>query len=104
MWIRQRLQENAVDHGENRTVRTDTNCQRENGYDREAKGFAQRAQGVADVVKQSIEEVNAARLAAFLFYALCPTELQARSPHCIASLRDTPLLMRSSAYASMWKR
>jgi hypothetical protein len=48
-------------------------------------GFAQRAQAVADVVKQSFEEPNAARLAAFLFDALCATELQPRPPHCFPS-------------------
>src|SRR5579862_7606173 len=63
--IRQRSNEDAIDHGKYGGVRADSHSKRENGDRREAGALAHHAQAETNVVQELLEKLSAARLAAF---------------------------------------
>ena len=70
LWIRQRLQQNAIDHGEHHGRGSGAEGQRQQRNRRESRIFAQRAQRVAQVLPQVFDPPRAARIAALLFHLL----------------------------------
>src|SRR3989442_1434335 len=70
----------VTEHYIGSAVRTNGQCQRQNGDDCESGRLAQHAEAEAHILYQSLDKITAERLAAFLFKALTAAELDARAP------------------------
>ncbi len=75
---RERLQQDAVDEGEDRAVGADAEGERGHGDQRERGAAAQDAQTVAHVLRELVEPARAARVAAFFLDLLHAAERQPR--------------------------
>src|SRR5215472_7159346 len=77
---RQGLQENPFDYAEDHGVGGYAKRQSEDSDGAEARGFAQDAHRVAEVMNQHLNELQAAGLAALLLDLRQATEFQTRAP------------------------
>src|SRR5262249_1790498 len=78
MRVGKRVQQHAVDHRKNSSVRTDSQRQRENGHNRKSRGPAQHAGPVASVLKDGLKKVHPARFATLFLHAFHASELDLR--------------------------
>src|SRR6185437_1592597 len=69
-------QKHGIHDAENGGVGADAESEREHGDGGEAGGFAEHAQGVAEVLRQIVNIVCAAHVAAFLFELFDAAEVQ----------------------------
>jgi hypothetical protein len=77
-WIAhgERMQHQAIRHGEDRGVRADAEGEREYGDRGETRRFAQHAQAEAQVLNQGFKEMRALGFAAFFLELLVAAELE----------------------------
>jgi hypothetical protein len=75
------VQQRGIDDAENRCRGTDAQGNREDSDGGEARRLAQRAQTVAEVLRQRLEQSHTARLTAFFFGAIDSPKFHSRAAH-----------------------
>src|ERR1041384_48609 len=79
---RKRAQSERIHNAKNGGVGADTERESQYGDKSESRILAQHSEGMARVLQESLEDVNAARFAAFFLSAFNSTELDAGAAQC----------------------
>jgi hypothetical protein len=79
---RQRFEEQRVEHGEDRRVGADAQCEREHGHGGDGRRAAHHAQRMASVLAEILDRANSARVATFVGSLVHPTKGSPRRVAC----------------------